>query len=88
MDKICSICEEKKAQFVIKDTSDYYCKDCAVEFFGDLKLLSRVENEAISIKKMIEGRVKLDDFDDDSSDILQSEFSVDDVDVEYKENVF
>ncbi|MFA6888978.1 MAG: hypothetical protein WC254_05790 [Candidatus Woesearchaeota archaeon] len=36
--KKCLICEEK-ASFAIKDSQDYYCKECAEEQFGDISYL-------------------------------------------------
>lgn len=35
------ICE-KEAEFSIKGTSDYYCKDCAEENFEDIKVLEEI----------------------------------------------
>lgn len=41
MPKKCIICEEE-AIFAIKDTNDYYCKDCAEEQFDDVSYLVSV----------------------------------------------
>lgn len=38
MPKKCLICEEE-ATFAIKDTNDYYCKECAEEQFDDTSYL-------------------------------------------------
>ncbi|MBI4990483.1 hypothetical protein HZB96_00125 [Candidatus Gottesmanbacteria bacterium] len=38
MKKKCLICEEE-AQYAIKNTKDYYCKECAEEQFGDITYL-------------------------------------------------
>ncbi len=44
MTKVCVICDDK-AGFVIKNTKDYYCEECATEQFGDLSYLLKVEEE-------------------------------------------
>ena len=42
-DKICFICEEKKAKFVIKGRpSDCYCKNCAIEHFSSIDYLEKI----------------------------------------------
>lgn len=53
MPKKCIICGEE-AEFNIKDTSDFYCKECALEHFDDLKALVTVEKQAKRIKKLVE----------------------------------
>ena len=52
----CIICGEE-AKFMIKDTSDYYCEECAKENFNDLELLQKVEEKARRIKEMIENNI-------------------------------
>ncbi|MBS1266222.1 MAG: hypothetical protein MAG795_00189 [Candidatus Woesearchaeota archaeon] len=42
MPKKCIICEEP-AQFGIKCTRDYYCRECAKQSFSDLGLLKKLE---------------------------------------------
>ena len=42
MGKKCLICSGV-AEYAIKDTSDFYCKECAEEQFGDLSLLVKIE---------------------------------------------
>ena len=37
----CIVCGES-ASYFIKGTSDAYCKDCAIDCFGDLKHLKRI----------------------------------------------
>lgn len=49
----CTICGEK-AEYLVKGTSDYYCQECAEEYFADIKMLQTVEEQAKQIKKMIE----------------------------------
>lgn len=53
MPKKCTICGAE-ARFNIKDTSEYYCQDCAEEQFDDISALVKVEEQAKKIKKMIE----------------------------------
>lgn len=57
MGKKCMICGEE-AKFVIKDSSDYYCDECARENFSDLSVLVNVEEQATRIKKMVEERIE------------------------------
>ncbi len=45
MVKKCDDCSEL-AEFKIKDTSDFYCKECADENFADLTMLVKVEEQA------------------------------------------
>ena len=40
--KKCVICEEE-ASFAIKETTDYYCKECAEEQFGDVSYLIAID---------------------------------------------
>ncbi|MEM4711118.1 MAG: hypothetical protein QXL18_04165 [Candidatus Woesearchaeota archaeon] len=39
--KKCIICFED-AKYSLKGTNNYYCKDCALENFSDLKLLKKI----------------------------------------------
>ncbi len=55
MGKKCIICEGE-AVYCIKDTSDYYCENCAVDSFGDISYLIKVEEQAKQLKKLIEER--------------------------------
>lgn len=35
--RLCFVCEENKAEYCIKgEPEDAYCKDCAIDAFGDL----------------------------------------------------
>lgn len=63
MGKKCIICNQE-AIYRIRDTSDYYCQDCAEENFGDLNVLVKVEEEAQTLKKMIEERLGNPEDDD------------------------
>lgn len=58
MVKRCLVCSTK-AEYKIKDTSDYYCKECAEENFADLSLLLTVEEEARRLKEFL--KEKIDD---------------------------
>ncbi|GEM_PF-80882 len=42
--KVCIICAAD-ATYSIKDSSDYYCKDCAIEYFGSLDTLTKIEKK-------------------------------------------
>ena len=55
--KKCIICG-KEAEFGIKDSSEYYCKECASEHFHDLSYLQKVEEEAKIIKNILEKQEK------------------------------
>ena len=59
MGKKCIICG-KEAEFSIKGTSDYYCKECAEEHFADIKVLSKVEEEAQKLKDIIRKKIEGD----------------------------
>ena len=54
MSKKCSVCQEQTAKFAIKDSSEYYCKECADENFGDISLLVKVESQAQILKEILE----------------------------------
>ena len=64
MGKKCIICNEE-AIYRIRDTSDYYCQDCAEENLGDLNVLVKMEEEAQALKKIIEEKIGKDAEDDD-----------------------
>ncbi len=59
MGKRCIVCNEI-AEYMIKDSSDYYCEECAQENFADLNLLIKVEEEAQQLKKILEEKEGLD----------------------------
>jgi hypothetical protein len=44
MSKRCLICEQE-ATYAIKNTKDYYCKECAQDQFGDISYLVSIEND-------------------------------------------
>ena len=56
MGKKCIICTEE-AKYKIKDTSDYYCLECAEENFNDLNLLVTMEEEAKRLKEYLKSRM-------------------------------
>ena len=60
MDKKCIICEAA-AEYMIKDSIDYYCKNCAEDFFADLDMLCKVEEEAQKLKEYLNEKVTLDE---------------------------
>lgn len=57
MSKKCILCGQE-ASYCIKGTNNYYCKDCALEHFGDLSMLVQVEEVAKKIKSLVEDRNK------------------------------
>jgi hypothetical protein len=58
MAKKCIVCNEEEAKYKIKDTSDYYCKECAVENFADLAMLLKVDEEVTRLKEAIKERLE------------------------------
>lgn len=54
--KKCLICE-KQAEYCIKDSSDYYCKECTEDHFGDLSYLQKIEEEAIRLKEFLKEKM-------------------------------
>ena len=56
MGKKCVICEGE-ADFVVKGTSDYYCKQHAEEFFGDISVLQSIDAQARELKDMLKNRM-------------------------------
>lgn len=61
MAKKCIICEENEAEYKIKDSSEVYCKECAIEHFGDISMLVKVEEEAQRLKRLIEEKTSQDE---------------------------
>lgn len=57
MGKKCIVCDAE-ATYKIKDTSDYYCQECAQENFADLSLLVKVEEEAQRLKTFVEQKAQ------------------------------
>ena len=56
MGKKCIICDAE-AIYRIKDTSDFYCQDCAEENFADISLLVKVEEEAKQLKALVDEKL-------------------------------
>ncbi len=67
MVKKCIICNEE-ANFKIKDSSEFYCQECAEESFADLSLLQKVEEETQALKEIINGKLQ------DNSDRQNQDF--------------
>ena len=57
MNKKCVVCDAE-AKYKIKDTSEFYCIECAEEHFGDLKMLVTLEDEARRLKEYITEKIK------------------------------
>lgn len=53
MAKKCIDCAVE-AKFRIKDTSEYYCENCAEEHFSDLAMLVKVEEEVSKLKDYLD----------------------------------
>ena len=68
MAKRCIICNTE-AIFKIKDTSDYYCKDCAQDNFSDVSMLMSVEEEAQKLKQYLQE--KMEDVQKDEEELDQ-----------------
>ncbi len=60
--KRCLICDGI-AKYKIKDTSDYYCVECAQENFSDIEMLVVVEDEAQRLNKFIKEKMERDEDD-------------------------
>lgn len=56
MSKKCIICDDP-AEYKIKDTLDFYCKDCAIENFSDISVLVKVEEEAQRLRQFLKKRI-------------------------------
>ncbi len=56
MVKKCIVCNAE-AKFKIKDTSDYYCQECAEDNFADISMLLKVEEEAQRLKEFLKEKV-------------------------------
>ncbi len=70
MTKKCIICRQT-AYYQIKDSADYYCRDCAEENFSDVEMLVTVEEEAQRLKKAIDERL-----DEDVEEIEKKEENI------------
>ncbi len=57
MVKKCNVCSEE-AGYKIKDTSDFYCRDCATEHFSDLSLLLKMEEEVQKIHAILKEKLQ------------------------------
>lgn len=64
MAKKCIVCDAE-AKYKIKDTSDYYCQECAEENFSDVELLITVEDEAQRLKQFVKERLENEQSDKD-----------------------
>ena len=59
MPKKCIICDNE-AVFCIKDTSDYYCEECAKEQFSDISYLQNIEEQARKLKEVVDEKMDID----------------------------
>ena len=58
MAKKCIMCGES-AGFQIKNSSEFYCEECAQMQFGDITLLVKVESDAKKLKKYLDDAEEL-----------------------------
>ncbi|MBW2987390.1 hypothetical protein KY336_02460 [Candidatus Woesearchaeota archaeon] len=65
MGKKCMICGQE-AVYMIKNTSDAYCKDCASDCFSDLSFLQSVEEQAQELKELVKQKIE-------DSDLIRDE---------------
>jgi hypothetical protein len=79
MPRKCMICGEN-AVYSIKDSSDFYCEECAKESFSDTELLEKLEDRAKAIKKLVDERI--DDIEGENKN-FESDYATDD---EYNED--
>jgi len=74
MAKRCVICLESDAVLCVKGTSECYCDPCAKEHFGDVALLTKIEDNAKLLHQFIEGKIQqFDDVDQLSGDSTEDE---------------
>ena len=57
MNKTCIICK-KPATFVIKESIEAYCDDCAGDCFSDTSFLQKVEEQAQQLKQLVKERME------------------------------
>ena len=81
MGKKCIICGATAA-YIIKDTADAYCKECALDCFNDVSFLQKVEEQALELKELIKTRIEEDseNEEDDENDIVNDNIRNDNID--------
>ena len=68
MSKKCVICGAD-ALYLIKDTVDAYCKECALDFFSDVSFLQKIEEQAQELKELIKTRIE-EELNEENKDTL------------------
>ncbi len=76
MGKKCIICGAP-AVYTIKESSDAYCNDCALDCFNDVSFLQKVEEQALELKELIKHRIEEEDENNDSENSDDDENIVD-----------
>jgi len=71
MGKKCIVCDAE-ADYKIKDTPDYYCKECAQENFADLGMLVNVEEEAQRLKEFLKEKIEQNIVEGDGDESVNS----------------
>ena len=74
MAKKCTMCGAE-AKYWIKDTSDYYCEECAIDSFGDISVLVKVEEQAQALKEAIKEKMK-QELDGNSEEVVTAKEEV------------
>ena len=64
MSKKCIICG-KEAEYSIKHSNEYYCKECTLENFGDVSYLEKLEKDAQALKQYVKDRMTDSEIEDD-----------------------
>lgn len=54
MAKLCVSCEKNPATLRVRGTSDVYCEQCAIEHFGDVGFLDKIEDQAKMLKEFVD----------------------------------
>lgn len=53
MAKKCTLCDAE-ARYMVKDSSEYYCDECALENFSDVGVLQPIENIDKKSERLVE----------------------------------
>ena len=59
MGKKCTLCGSA-ARYSVKDSSEYYCDECAIDNFSDVGVLQPLEEETKKVQRMVEESIEDD----------------------------
>ena len=62
----------EEAVYLIKETADSYCEQCALECFSDVSFLQKVEEAAQELKKQVKERLE-EDIEEKLEDNIEKE---------------